>query len=232
MPYRRLPKTDTARLRVLKTLLENSNVYVARNRFIDWKSLNKAQPAYDRLLTAHEQYECCLKAQSRNSQKTDRLQHKATMYVSHFLQVLFMAIDRGEIKKKALLLYGLSEEDVTLPDLKTPEKLKEWTSKIVQGEKERIKQGGRPIYNPTISMVATHHDIFTEAYTTQQRLAKRTQTALAQTQCLRDEVDQIILDIWNQIEKHYENEPPERRFEECRKFGIIYYYRKNEKHLY
>lgn len=56
MPYRRLPKTDAARLRALKTLLDNNDIYTVRNRFIDWKTLNRAQPAYDRLLTASEQY--------------------------------------------------------------------------------------------------------------------------------------------------------------------------------
>ena len=55
MPYRRLPKTDAARLRALKTLLDNNDIYTVRNRFIDWKTLNRAQPAYDRLLTASGQ---------------------------------------------------------------------------------------------------------------------------------------------------------------------------------
>ena len=43
MPYRRLPKTDAARLRALKTLLDNNDIYTVRNRFIDWKTLNRAQ---------------------------------------------------------------------------------------------------------------------------------------------------------------------------------------------
>ena len=56
MPYRRLPKTDAARLKALKMLLENESVYAARNRFIDWSVINRARPAYDRLLTAVQQY--------------------------------------------------------------------------------------------------------------------------------------------------------------------------------
>ena len=94
MPYRRLPKTDAARLKALKTLLDNNDVYTVRDRFIDWKSLNRAQPAYDRLLTAAEQYRINLNAQVRNAKKIDRLQRNATMYVSHFMQVLLMAVER------------------------------------------------------------------------------------------------------------------------------------------
>ena len=31
MPYRRLPKTDAARLKALKTLLDNNDIYTVRN---------------------------------------------------------------------------------------------------------------------------------------------------------------------------------------------------------
>ncbi len=85
------------------------------------------------------------------------------MYVSHFLQVLFMCVERGEIKKSALKLYGLSEHATALPNLKTQEGLAEYGKWVIEGEKERIKQGGRPIYKPTIGMVSTDHDVFMEA---------------------------------------------------------------------
>ena len=85
MPYRRLPKTDTARLKALKTLLDNNDTYTVRERFIDWKTINKAQPAYDKLLTASEQSKVNLKAQTRFTGKIDKLQKNAMMYLSHFL---------------------------------------------------------------------------------------------------------------------------------------------------
>ena len=69
MPYRRLPKTDAARLKALKTLLGNNNIYVVRNRFLDWKTINQAQTMHDKLLTAYEQYKISAKAQSRNGVK-------------------------------------------------------------------------------------------------------------------------------------------------------------------
>ena len=88
MPYRRLPKSDPARLKALKVLLDNNDIYTARNRFIDWKYINEAQPLYDRLLTATQQHRVTLATQTRHAPKCLQLQHKAAMYVSHFLQVL------------------------------------------------------------------------------------------------------------------------------------------------
>ena len=232
MPYRRLPKTDAARLRALKTLLDNNDIYVVRNRFLDWKTLNRAQPAYDRLLTANEQFRVSSQAQTRHTAKLERLQRNATIYVSHFVQVLLMSVERGETKRQLLPLYGLEEDATTVPNIKTLDRLVEWGEKIVEGEKERIKKGGRPIYNPSIGMVSTHLDIFREAYEQQRRLQQRTQKVVDDLQSIRPEVDEILLDLWNQIEKHFENEPPEVRFAECRKFGVVYYYRRHEPHDY
>ncbi|MDO4161028.1 MAG: hypothetical protein Q4D41_11280 [Prevotellaceae bacterium] len=229
MPYRRLPKTDAARLKALKTLLNNSDIYTVRNRFIDWKTLNRAQPAYDKLFTAYEQYKLSFTAQTRSSGKTDRLQHKATMYVSHFLKVLLMSVERGEIKKANLKLYGLDEDTTTLPNIKTPNGLLKYGTNAVEGEKERIKRGGRPIYNPTAGMVNTHLDIFRETYEQQKRLQMRTNQDLENLKAIRPEVDEVLLELWNQIEEHFKDEPLDKRLDECRKLGMIYYYRRNEK---
>lgn len=230
MPYRRFPKTDAARLRALKTLLDNNEIYVVRNRFIDWQTLNRAQPAYDRLLTASEQYRMTLAAQTRNRHKMERSMQMAQMYVSHFIKVLLMSVERGEIKKQHLPLYGFTEESPGLPLLNTVNAIKEWGQKIIEGEKARLKEGGRPIYNPSIGMVSTHFDIFVTASTQQFELQERTKKANAEVARLRPEVDAILQDLWNQIEKHYENEPPEVRFRKCRELGIIYYYRRHEPH--
>lgn len=232
MPYRRLPKSDAARLKALKTLLQNDDIYTVRNRFIDWKTLNRAQPAYDRLYTAYEQYRVNMLAQARHNARLSRPLHNAMMYVSHFLQVLFLCCERGEIKKSQLPLYGLASDTTTLPNLKNPERLIEWGKKTIEGEKARIKKGGRPIYNPTIGMVNTHYDIFLETYSQHQVLQQRTQQTAAELQKIRPEVDELLLELWNQIEKHFENEPPEVRYKECRKFGIIYYCRRHESPVY
>lgn len=232
MPYRRLPNTDASRLRALKTLLDSNDIYTVRNRFIDWKTINRAQPAYDKLLTASEQYRMCYAAQLRNTGKGDKLQRNATMYVSHFLQVLMMSVERGEIKKSSLKLYGLEEDCNALPNIKNVSGLLEWGRLAVEGEKARIKKGGRPIYNPTIGMVSTHLDIFRENNEQQKRLQDRTAQALENLKKIRPEVDGVLLELWNQIEANFKNEPPEVRFTECRKYGVVYYYRRKEEHLY
>ena len=114
MPYRRLPKTDAARLKALKAVLDCNDIYTVRNRVVDWQVLNRCRPAYDRLLTACEQYRVCMAAQKRKTGQMDKLQRNAAMFVSHFIQVLFLAMERGEIKAAHKQLYGFGPGDTAL----------------------------------------------------------------------------------------------------------------------
>lgn len=228
MPYRRLPNTDTARLKALKMVLDNNEIYTVRSRFIDWKTLNQAQSAYDKLFTACQQYKICVQAQIRNSSTIDKLQHKALMYVSHFLQVLFLSVERGEIRKQNLSLYGLPTDSTLLPKVKNAESLIEWGMKVVEGEKARLKKGGRPIYNPTIGMVSTHYDIFKDTYERQKSLQTRTLMAANDVKSLRPNADAVLLSLWNQIESYYEKESRDVMVDECRKLGVVYYTRKTK----
>lgn len=215
-------------MKALKTVLDNNEMHTVRNRFIDWKTLNSARTVYEKLLTATEQYRLSFSAQLRGVGKCDKLQHNATIYISHFLQVLMMSVERGEIKKGNLKLYGLAEGTKALPKMRSVRSLVERGEKTIAGEKTRIKQGGRPIYNPTIGMVGTHLDIFKEAHAQQKRLQERTNRALENLKTLRPEVDAVVLELWNQIEANFKNEPQETRFDECRKYGVVYYYRRGE----
>lgn len=231
MPYRRLPKTDRSRLDALKTLLDNNDIYMARDRFLEWKDINEARTQYDRLLTAVNQYDVDRKAQWRNGTRIKGLQRNAYIYVSHFAQVLIMCVQRGEIKRQMMKLYGMQPDDSQIPFDNSITSIMEWAPKIISGEKERIKKGGRPIYNPTVGMVETHFDIFREAYSRQTALRNRTADMEKRLKELRPAIDELILRIWNQVENHFsrEGELVADRMEECQKFGIRYYLRRKEK---
>ena len=79
--------------------------------------------------------------------------------------------------------------------------LAEWGRKIVEGESRRISQGGIPIYNPTIAKVRVHYDIFTDSYDRQKNLQALTARSLESLSAMRTTADELILDIWNQVEK-------------------------------
>lgn len=229
MPYRRLPNTDAARIKALKTAINKSSETDFNDVVVSMKTLYKAKSAvgkFERMYKTHQQtFETQIKA-NKSFQKQIK---NARMYISHFVQVLYLAIIRNEIKSDNLTLYGLENSEMLLPDISTNEMLLEWGQKIISGEEQRISEGGVPIYNPTIAKVKVMYSIFKDGYNTQQVHQKATNRTQGEVVSFRAEVDEIILNLWNQVEEANIDLPPKQKIDENKEYGIIYYYRKGEK---
>ncbi len=229
MPYRRLPNTDQARARALKTAVEKGELYNVRDLAITLKTLFEARNFLQRFEAAQIYYTQCYENQSRASRKHQANVKTARLYISHFIQVLNLAVLRDEIKIAHKVLYGLPDTN-TVPDLLSETALVEWGKKIIDGEQRRISQGGIPIYNPTIARVKVHYDIFLESYERQKNYQALTARSLDELASMRNRADELILDIWNQVEAKFQDiTPNEVRLERCRDYGLVYYYRSSEK---
>ena len=231
MPYRRLPKTDQARLHALQKALRQAESAAFNDLAINYKTRTEAQ----RLLMQYEnqvaQYHANFNSKvSANRQYRHRV-HNARMYVSHFIQVLNLAVIRGEIKRSQKELYGLNPKSNALPDLTTEEGLLEWGQHVIDGEMKRTAAGGFAIYNPSINKVKVHYDMFKEDYTSHQLHKKTHSRVFEDTETLRKQVDAIILDIWDQVETFYKDELPYAKLQKCQAYGMIYYYRTGEAKL-
>ena len=229
MPYRRLPNTDQARVRALKTAVAKGELYNVRDLAITLKTLFEARNFLQRFEAAQIYYTQCYENQSRASRKHQANVKTARLYISHFIQVLNLAVLRDEIKVAHKALYGLPDTN-TVPDLLSEAALVEWGKKIIDGEQRRISQGGIPIYNPTIARVKVHYDIFLESYERQKNYQALTARSLDELASMRNRADELILDIWNQVEAKFQDiTPNESRLEKCRDYGLVYYYRSSEK---
>ena len=231
MPYRRLPKTDQARLHALQKALRQAESAAFNDLAINYKTRTEAQ----RLLMQYEnqvaQYHANFDSKvSANRQYRHRV-HNARMYVSHFIQVLNLAVIRGEIKRSQKELYGLNPKSNALPDLTTEEGLLEWGQHVIDGEMKRTAAGGFAIYNPSINKVKVHYDMFKEDYTSHQLHKKTHSRVFEDTETLRKQVDAIILDIWDPVEMFYKDELPYAKLQKCQAYGMIYYYRTGEAKL-
>ncbi|MBQ5751101.1 MAG: hypothetical protein IIV86_07215 [Bacteroidaceae bacterium] len=230
MPYRRLPKTDAARIAALERAVAMEIRQSSDNQPASFRSLNQAKVILPRFVASVKQFRFHYDEMAKCNSQFQPLGKTARLYISHFIQVLNMTVQRNEIKAEYKSLYGLQPDDYTLPDLSTEQALIDWGDRIIAGENERLaRRSGTPIYNPTIAKVKVHYDIFTEARYSRERYKKQMQRSLEKLNEQRLEVDAIILDIWNQVEAFYSHLPAEQRLDKCREYGIIYYYRKNEK---
>ncbi|MFA7492808.1 MAG: hypothetical protein WCZ43_04750 [Proteiniphilum sp.] len=228
MPYRRLPNTDSARIRALRSAVDKAADTDFQQLSFSTGALDEAKSVlahFEHLTVRYQQlYETQVKAGKSFAGKIKN----ARVYISHFIQVLYMCVIRSEIKEGHLALYGLEKANMVVPDLTSNEQLLEWGQKIIDGEHVRTSQGGVPIYNPSIAKVKVMFTLFKEGYQTQKLHQKATSRVLQEVTAYRERVDKIILEIWEEVEKHSSNLPPERRLDHNRSYGIIYYYRKGE----
>lgn len=230
MPYRRLPNTDQARIRAMEKLLEKVGMISVSEMAVSLNTISKIRGLLNRFRRLSEYYKDCFDNQSKASRKHQENTKLARLYISHFIQVLNLAALRMEIKPAQKNYYGLQPNVHNVPDLISETALMEWGEKIIVGEMKRTSEGGIPIYNPTIAKVKVRYDIFVESNERQKNLQRLTAESLEDVTLMRPQVDELILDAWNQIEDYYKDMPDvDKRLDLCREYGIVYYYRTGEK---
>ena len=230
MPYRRLPNTDQARIRALKSAVGKGDVYNVNELAISLNTLSEARNFLSKFEIAHNYYAQCYDNQVKESPKHQSNVKTARLYISHFIQVLNLSVLRSEVKLIHKKLYCLPIDNYNVPDLTSEAAMVEWGKRIIEGERKRTSQGGVPIYNPTIAKVKVHYDIFVDSYERQKALQVLTNRSLEGLATMRTRADELILDIWNQVEEKFRNiSPNELRLDKCRDYGVIYYYRTGEK---
>ena len=229
MPYRRLPNTDKARLRALYAACEQGKNNEVNDLAFNFSTKLKIESFLPKFELAVKNQRSAKTQQIINSKKYTCLVKKARLYVSHFIQVYNFCILRGEIKKDTRELYGLDINCKAVPPLISEADLIEWGKKIIDGEQERIRNGGTAIYSPSIALVRVNYDKFRQAYYSQKQLQTNTSRLNEDVASMRQEADKIIVELWNQIEAFFSkisNEKEKR--EACENYGVKYVFRKGE----
>lgn len=231
MPYRRLPNTDQARLRSLRTAIQQADKENYGDQVVSYKTIHEAKTYLNIFEKQLIQYQQTLESQVSANKRYQQIVHNARLYISHFIQVFNLSVIRGDIKKEHKLFYQLDPNVHTVPDLSTEALLLHWGKCIIDGENERLRNGGLPIYNPTIAKVKVHYEVFKEYKSTQKLHQSTTNRNWEELVSLRQKGDAIILEIWNQVEAKYKDDKPYSRLIKCKTYGLVYYYRKGEKEL-
>ena len=116
MPYRRLPNTDQARLRALKTAIVMGQKKESDDLAFSEKSLNRLRAFYTNFETTLIHHKLARTQQEKSSNTYLGTVKKARLYLSHFIQVLNFSIQRGDIKSSVRDFYGFSDKKITFLD--------------------------------------------------------------------------------------------------------------------
>lgn len=163
----------------------------------------------------------------RNKEYQKRLK-KIRLYISHFIQVVNMAIARGDMPPDTRNYFGLEEDEKKLPSLNSDEDVIKWGKQLIHGEQQRRNKGLNPVTNPTIAVVKVHFDKYMEYHNFQESLRIRSQLAQDDLHVRRTAADAIIQQVWNEVEQTYGDLPEEMRREKASEYGLVYVFRKNE----
>lgn len=229
MPYRRLPKTDLSRIKALQKAVSMEGYKENGQLVLSYQTIRDAQQLLSKFRSAQRQYQQYYDLYISTGQEYKKDAGMARLYVSHFIQVLNMTIQRGELRSDIKTGYGLDPNSDKLPPLTTEKDLATWGKKIIEGEEQRIQHGGVPIYNPNIAKVKVHYSIFAERYFSSNNYKQNSEKHRADLVQLRPLVDDLLLDLWNQVEAFYAECPLSVRVERGKQFGLIYYLRDTEK---
>jgi hypothetical protein len=227
MPYRRLPNTDQARLRALQTAVSMGQKIATEELAFSDKSLNHLRSFYTSFETTIIHHKLARTQQEKSSSAYLETVRKARLYLSHFIQVLNFAIQRGDMKANVREFYGFSEKKS--PSMIMDCEVLEWGKKIIEGEHKRISNGGNPLYNPSIAVVKVKFDQFVDMYHFQKTLQNNTARWTTKVAELRTEADEIILNIWNEVEERFCAMSDDLKREKAAEYGLIYVYRPMER---
>lgn len=194
-----------------------------------------SQKTLVRILSFLPQFENAISIQRQTSSNQSNKGHeyqesarKARMYITHFIKVMNMAILRGELPAETRTFYGLAVGDSTVPSLTTENELIGWGKRVIDGEEYRVRKGNTAISNPSIAVVKVRYVQFMDAWNYHKTINKRVLECARKTADMRKEADEIITNLWNEIEAKYAGLPDEEKRTEAENYGIVYIFRKNE----
>ena len=149
----------------------------------------------------------------------------AKLYILHFIQVLNMAIIRCEIKADSLVYYGLeNHQEFPIPDFSSESTLLKWGECLIAGENNRSLHGGSPIYNPSISKVKVHFDLFKEALHCLKICRQNTLRLHSNLKEIQEKADRFLWDTWTKVEFAYWDLPEEERTKKMKNYGVRFFF--------
>lgn len=228
MPYRRLPNTDTARIKAMRIALDKGKELPPHKLAFSSKTVVRLERFLPQFENNLQEYHHEMLSQNKKNKDYYEVFKKARTYLTHFVRVMNMAVLRGDLPAETRAFFGLATDDSNVPSLNNETELLSWGRRVIEGEEFRIRKGGSAITNPTIAVVKVRFENFIEAYTNHNNLTKKTLEFTGKNNNLRKEADEIILQLWNEIECTHSTLPDMQRIRDCEEYGLVYFYRKNE----
>ena len=126
MPYRRLPNTDSARMKSLKSAYEKGKDLPPFKLAFSPNSFRKMQAALPQFENAISEHRNSLNLQAEKNKEYQKRLKKVKLYISHFIQVVNLAIARGDMSPETRNYFAMGDDEKKVPSLSTEEDVIWW----------------------------------------------------------------------------------------------------------
>lgn len=234
MPYRQLPSTIISR----NNVLEKTNQKVSSTAPEKWAITSETQTALSTLYPKFRQEMAerqeQFAAQSEATKAENAQQQVLLRFVSHFFRVFNFAVERRKYKASDRLYYGLNANQSELPKISSEQDLVTWAKNLLAGEEKRMSHGN-PNAEPPVAMSnpgADEVQVELDKYTALSNAQSAEKMAFdAENKDVLDmlpEIDELIRDIYDEVEFYYRRETPANRRKLAREWGVVYVSRPGE----
>jgi len=228
MSTTKLPERDEDRIEILQATVAQEEINEAWDKILSIMELQELRIFITNYEGAHFVLKQAIADRDRAKELYEELFKNAQLYVSHFIQVLFLTVIRNEIKAENLPQYGLQEKNPVLPDLSTEEAVLSWGENLMRGETERTYRGGIPLYNPAIAKVKVHYELFKESIQSLATYEKHLSRLENNMDDIRKKANELIRKIWTKVEERYSRTSQEEQALRFKAYKMQSFYRKGE----
>lgn len=234
MPYRRMPVSIIDRNKVLETTSEKVNSTPAEQWAISTETQTRLTTLYPAFRQEMGERQEQFAKQAEATEAENEQQQVLYRNVSHFMRVFNMAVERGVFSPADRLYYGLNASQSDLPKLTTEQDLVTWAGNLIDGEAKRVPlraleaEGTVLMSNPSAAEVEIELTKYVELRNAQSAEKQAFDAENKDVLDMLPEIDELIRDIYDEVEFYYRKETPANRRKLAREWGVVYVSRPGE----
>lgn len=234
MPYRQLPTTIIGRLNVLEKANEKVSSTAQENWAVSVETKNSLETLYTQFRNEYGGRQEEFARQAQASAAENNQENVLRQFVSHFIRVFNMAVERGKYMASDRLFYGLDVSQSELPGLSSEQELVTWAINLVTGEGKRMEQGGRdgvapvPMSNPDITEVETELNSYIGLSNAQSAAKQAFDAENKDVLNMLPAIDSLIRDIYDEVEFYYRRQTASNKRKLAGEWGVVYVSRPGE----
>ena len=182
----------------------------------------EALPIFSKRFSDYQGTLLRLKAARKNAvAERIKVRKRTRLFVLHFLESFCKEVKRETISVDEGAYFGFNAEET--PSIGPSESdLELWGRRAIEGEKQRLAAGLKPVVGPDLAEVEEHMALFMAAQKASARATAKFNEVNDELQEFIPEVDEFLYDLWSTILFKLNRKPATQKRRSARFWGVVY----------